>query len=253
MARPTRPPIWNHPAPGQRSPKLTRERIAEVAVAIADAEGYEAVSMRRIADDLGVGTMTLYYYVRTKHDLVDLMDDHLMAEALVPAGKLPKGWRAALGAIARASQRAFLAHPWALRALSSATMGPNGLKHVEQSMQAVAEMPLDTPQKLQVLGMVDDFVFGHVVRATETWVHGTDKKSMKSFAEFTTKEMRSGAYPALAALLGDQDPLEAFYRFSKMMGAEDQFEIGLETILDGIELRLERASKKRRASPRRRP
>lgn len=249
MARPRRPPIWNHPAPGARSPKLTREQIAEVAVAIADAEGYEAVSMRRIADDLGVGTMTLYYYVRTKHDLVDLMDDHLMAEALLPPGKIPKGWREGLAAIAHASRAAFLRHPWALRWLSSATMGPNGLKHVEQSMQVVAEMPLDLPDKLQVLGMVDDFVFGHVVRASATWVHGTDRKSMKSFADFATRELATGGYPTLAAILGDQDPIEAFYRFSSMMGDEEQFEIGLDTILDGVDLRIARRAKKPKRKP----
>src|SRR6476620_10056298 len=59
-------PIWARPEPGERRPAYTRERIAETAIAIADAEGFDAVSMRRIASELGAGTMTLYYYVRTK-------------------------------------------------------------------------------------------------------------------------------------------------------------------------------------------
>src|SRR5215207_5547112 len=67
-------PIWARPEPGERRPAHTREKIAETAIAIADAEGFEAVSMRRIAAELGAGTMTLYHYVRTKDELVALMD-----------------------------------------------------------------------------------------------------------------------------------------------------------------------------------
>src|ERR1043165_2465523 len=90
------PPIWVHPAPGSRRPKLTREQIATCALAIADAEGFDAVSMRRIAEELGVGTMTLYYYVRTKDDLLALIDDALMAEVVARTVPLPGGWRPAV-------------------------------------------------------------------------------------------------------------------------------------------------------------
>ena len=73
----------------RRKSRLTRERIAAIALAVADQDGFEAVSMRRIAKELDVGTMSLYYYVKTKDDLISMMDDALMAEALVPS--LPKG------------------------------------------------------------------------------------------------------------------------------------------------------------------
>src|SRR5262245_7471646 len=82
-------PIWARPEPGGRRPRFTRQQIAAVALAIADAEGFGAVSMRRVAAELGAGTMTLYYYVRSKDELLDLMDCALMADVLIPDGGLP--------------------------------------------------------------------------------------------------------------------------------------------------------------------
>ena len=79
--------------------QLTRENIAAAALRIADKDGFEAVSMRRIARELKAGTMSLYYYVKTKEDLMAVMDDALMRESLVPS--LPKGWKRAMLEIAK--------------------------------------------------------------------------------------------------------------------------------------------------------
>src|SRR5580692_9951157 len=95
--------------------QLSRERIAAAALAIADAEGFQAVSMRRVALELDVGTMSLYYYVRTKDDLIAVMDDALMGEALLPS--LPRDWRRAITEIATRTHAVFLRHPWALVAM----------------------------------------------------------------------------------------------------------------------------------------
>src|ERR1700759_1514511 len=114
---PARVPIWSWPEPGTRRPRFTREQIGRAALAIADAEGFEATSMRRVAAELDAGTMTLYHYVRDKQDLVALMDDALMAELLLPAAELPSHWYDALGAIARRTRSALVAHPWALLSL----------------------------------------------------------------------------------------------------------------------------------------
>src|SRR5579875_3676318 len=102
----------------RRKSRLTRERIASIALAIADKEGFEAVSMRRLAQELNVGTMSLYYYVKTKNDLIAMMDNALMAEALLPS--LPKGWKRAISEIARQTHALFIRHPWALSSMLSA-------------------------------------------------------------------------------------------------------------------------------------
>ncbi|MBX5483044.1 MAG: helix-turn-helix transcriptional regulator [Myxococcaceae bacterium] len=104
-------PIWARPDPGARQPRFTRQRIAAAALEIADKEGFEAVSMRRIADALGAGTMTLYHYVRTKDELVALLDDALMAEILVPEDELSDHWQEALTTIARRTRKVFIRHP----------------------------------------------------------------------------------------------------------------------------------------------
>src|SRR4051794_1897561 len=100
-ARGAAEPIWTQPPPGQRRPRYTREQIAQAALSIADADGYDAVSMRRVAAELGAGTMTLYHYVRTKDDLRALMDDAIMSEVLVPDGELSADWRGAIAENAR--------------------------------------------------------------------------------------------------------------------------------------------------------
>jgi AcrR family transcriptional regulator len=111
--RPAEPgPIWTRPEPAGRKPRFSREQIAAVALALADAEGFTAVSMRRVATELGAGTMSLYRYIATKADLVALLDDALMAERLVPAAELPADWRAALALSARRTRQVYLRHPW---------------------------------------------------------------------------------------------------------------------------------------------
>src|SRR5882757_1698577 len=89
------PLIWFRQEPASRRPAHTRADIARAALEIADSQGFDAVSMRRVADRLGAGTMTLYHYVRNKDELFALMSDAVMAEVVVPDGELADDWRAA--------------------------------------------------------------------------------------------------------------------------------------------------------------
>lgn len=91
-----------------------------------------------------------------------------MGEILIPDGELPAGWRAALAAIARRTRIVFTRHPWALFSMRGALPGPNGMRHFDQCLAAVADLPLNAAGKLELLAHVDDFVFGHVLRAGET-------------------------------------------------------------------------------------
>jgi AcrR family transcriptional regulator len=167
---------------------LSRERIGEIAVAIADRHGFRAVTMRRIARQLDVGTMSLYYYVKTKDDLIAVMDDALMGEMLLPA--LPSGgWRAALLAIAERTHAVLLRHSWAISAMLTAPPGPNAMRHMEQCLEALAPARMTTAQKLSLLGMVDDFVFGHALR--EAAGHAPPD------LEWAAKQMATGRFPRL--------------------------------------------------------
>ncbi len=145
-----------------RPSQLSRDKIAATALAIADAEGFESVSMRRVAKEMGVGTMSLYYYVKTKADLIAAMDDALMGEVLLPV--LPGNWREALTVIAFRTRDVFLRHPWVLSSMLSASPGVNAMRHMEQCLQALAGTTMTTREKLALLTIIDDFVFGYALR-----------------------------------------------------------------------------------------
>jgi AcrR family transcriptional regulator len=229
--------IWERPEPGSRRPRHTREQIAAAALAIADREGFDAVSMRRVAAEIGAGTMTLYHYVRTKDDLMDLMDDAIMGEVLVPAGELPETWREALTAIARRSREAFLRHPWALLALGGARGGPNGMRHFEQSVAAVSGLDLDARGKLELIAMVDDYVFGFVYRSGEIAANfdaTTHEEELEELLPSFEAQMQSGEFPHIEALFGDSDVRETWQLVVDTMTAESRFELGLARLLDGI-------------------
>jgi AcrR family transcriptional regulator len=197
-----------------RAASLSREKIAAAAIAIADAEGFAAVSMRRIAQDLGVGTMSLYYYVKTKGDLVGAMDDAYMAEVLVPS--LPRNWRVALMAIATRTRDALLRHPWALHSMLSVPPGVNAMRHFEQCLEALAETALTGKEKLTLLATVDDFVFGYALREA-----AADKEIDIDFAK---SELATGKYPRLAEV----------FRKGRVPVMSDRFESGLRLILDMV-------------------
>jgi len=253
MANPNakqRAPIWARPVPGARQPRLTREQIAQAALALADAEGFAAVSMRRVAQQLDAGTMTLYYYVKTKDDLVALMEDAIMAEVVVPADQLPPGWRAGLTAIANTSRDVFMRHPWALYSLQGARLGgPNVLRHIEQSLAVVADTPLDIEGKLWLLSIVDDYVFGHVLRVNEAWIHPMDNKVLTSVTEFFTAQLATGDYPHLQNMLGGDDLISAFSRFARSMSTDARFDAGLTALLDGMEIQMRGGPRSLPASP----
>jgi len=224
-----RGPIWARPEPGSRRPSLSRELIAQTALGIADDEGFDAVSMRRIAEVLGVGTMTLYHYLRTKEELLALMEDAIMAEALVPDGELPEDWREALAAIARRSRDAFLRHPWSFNALRTAGMGPNSLRHVEQSMAAVANAPLDVPGKVALCGVIDDLVFGYVMRHVDGPVGEN-----RAINGFVTDHLATGQFPHIARFVGAEKPSAAFTRAVGWMRDERRFEFALQALFDAV-------------------
>jgi AcrR family transcriptional regulator len=236
-------PIWTRPEPGSRRPRLSREQIAEAALAIADAEGFEAVSMRRVASELRAGTMTLYHYVRTKDDLIALMDDALMGEVLVPDDELPSDWREALTLIARRSRAAFVRHHWAIDAMRAARLGPNGMHHFEQSVAAVSGLEIDPVEKLEIITMVDDYVFGYTIREATPSPRETEIRAewTRLAIAYIEQQLETGEFPHIRSLIPDEGGVAAaFEMIESAFTGEDRFERGLARLLDGIELDLER-------------
>jgi AcrR family transcriptional regulator len=229
------PLIWFRQEPTSRRPAHTRADIARAALEIADSQGFDAVSMRRVAERLGAGTMTLYHYVRNKDELVALMSDAVMAEVVVPAGELSDDWRAALTQIANRSRDAFKAHHWVFQKMSDdGVPGPNGMRHFEQSLQAVVGLDLNREQTFEVIGQVDDYIFGYSLREVQEakeQEHGWSP----AVVEFFKRELATGDYPLIGEFFGDEDFEAAFERAMEFIADEGRFHRGLKRLLDGIE------------------
>jgi len=195
-----------------RPSQLNLEKIAAAALAIADAEGFASVSMRRIAQEMGVGTMSLYYYVKTKADLVAAMDDALMGEVLAPS--LPGNWREALTVIAIRTRDVFLRHPWALSSMLSAPPGVNAMRHMEQCLHALSGTTMTTQEKLALLAIIDDFVFGYALREA-----GGPQVDLK----FARAQLATGAFPRLKEAGRGCRP-----------AMPDRFRMGLRALLDSV-------------------
>jgi AcrR family transcriptional regulator len=197
-----------------RTRQLDRKKIAAAALAIADAEGFAAVSMRRIAQELRVGTMSLYYYVRTKVELIAAMDDALMAELVAPV--LPNDWREALTVIALRTRDLFIRHPWALSSMQSAPPGVNAMRHTEQCLQVLSGTGMRMEVKLTLLAVIDDFVFGYALREA-AGDHNVD-------IDFAKKQLATGGFPHLAKAFGKK----------RVLCMPNRFEIGLVALLDAV-------------------
>jgi AcrR family transcriptional regulator len=238
-------PIWARPEPGVRRAGYSREQIARTALAIADAEGFEAVSMRRVAAELGAGTMTLYHYVRNKDELIELMDDAMMAELIVPEGELPSGWREALAEIARRSRNTWLRHPWAKDKPPGPSIGPNGMRHFDQSLQAVAELELDWLEKVEFISMVDEYVLGFVLGQGEFGDTSEDLKAkwLEPVTRYIDIQLATGDFPNVQTMVGAGGGTRATIAgFLDDMTNEERFERCLARLLDGLALDIERRS-----------
>jgi AcrR family transcriptional regulator len=241
-------PIWARAEPtGRRTPR-SRADVASAAIAVADAEGIEAVSMRRVAAELGLGTMSLYHYVRGKDELLDLMSDEILGRQLVDDAELHKGWRAGLRAIAVATRRNFERHPWiigAMRPRPRAVPGPNSLRHFDQSVAAVIDTDVDLKTKMEIITLVDDYVFGFSMRALVAGLEEREEEAepgwMQAVFDYMSGELETGAYPNVQRIVeanraagGKDEDLPA------MALDAGRFERGLERLLDGIEVELSR-------------
>ncbi|TQS44669.1 TetR/AcrR family transcriptional regulator [Cryptosporangium phraense] len=218
-----REPIWARPETRRRS-TLSRAAIVAAAVDLADREGLAAVSIRRVAAELGARAMSLYTYLDSKDDLFDLMGDAAAGETLLPE-PLPGDWRAALTLVAEATRDQIGRHPWVVPLMAEGRRygGPSGLRHVEQSLRAVAGLGLPPSRQAQILMAVDDYVLGYLTRRS---VGAAADVSGTLEHPYYRALLDAGEYP----LLRDAMATGGY--------AEDSFTEGLNWLLDGIEASL---------------
>ncbi|MEU6169693.1 TetR/AcrR family transcriptional regulator [Streptomyces tanashiensis] len=230
--------LWGTGERPSRGPKpgLTLDRIVGAAVALADAEGLDAVSMRRVSAELGVGTMSLYRYVPGKTELLDLMLDRVQGDSLAaePAGPGPgDDWRTTVELLARGHLTLYRAHPWLLKVNEARSLlGPNTLRGFELCLTGLTGphgMGLSDHETISVIVTVQSYVAG-IARmelqtteaAKETGV--SDEQFWAAQVPFLERAMASGEFPAVAGLAAD-----TFVR------DVDHFAFGLARLMDGFE------------------
>ena len=229
--------LWTRSEPGARKPRLGRAELAAAAIRIADGEGIDAVSMRRLALELEVGTMSLYHYVRTKDELLALMLDELLLEVVVPDGELPADWRGALTAIARRSRASLRRHPWVFDIAGEPTIGPNAMRHFDQSWQAVSGFDGDLETKLDLISAVDEYTFGCCLWERQRPEGGAGDTAMVRYIEGLLAE---GDYPAMRELTKDGGVHALWSRMQAHSDDEHRFERNLARLLDGFDSRRRR-------------
>ncbi|MEV6523215.1 TetR/AcrR family transcriptional regulator C-terminal domain-containing protein [Longispora sp. NPDC051575] len=231
-ARSTVALLWGEQGQPTRGPKpsLTPARIAEAAVAVADAEGLDAVSMAKVATSFGVSGMALYRYVPGKDELVDLMVEVVLAERpdLTDAGP---DWRPRITAWARAISAIYQAHPWLVKAttLRRHVTGPRQFGWMDTALAALELTGLSYAQQHQAFLLV----IGHV-RVTIQQSADFDADYAREWGRLTAERLDRDAerFPALtrAIAAGAFEPAGA-----------DALEFGLDRILDGVQALIERA------------
>lgn len=241
------PIIWVRPeVTGRgRRPTYTRSQIARAAIDIADAEGIEAVSMRRVAAAIGAGTMTLYRYVRNKDELYALMADQVAPGP--PAGAPPADWRTALLGMAFDIRRVVRRHPWYPELSAGVGMpGPNGIRGLEYALAGIDGLGL----RIDEMGQVVYSVMLFAIAATQNDIaesraiqrSGLTRAQWQARQrEYVTSLTSGGDFPYLRRIVIDtpaphEDDDTAFSR-------------ALERILDGFETALPERGSTRRVEP----
>jgi AcrR family transcriptional regulator len=225
--RPARP---NSPAPGpQRT--YSRAQITRAAIEIADADGLEAASMRQVAARIGAGAMSLYPYVNSRNDLLELMVDAVTGEISLPAAEAGD-WRAKLTLVATEMRALWLRHPWLAAYLQGHPIwGPNSLRVQEFVLGALDEFGLSTDELVNLGGLYLRYVES-AVRAEVGWAEEARRTKvdmrewMRLAAPHAREIVESGKYPVFGKVLMETT--------IPHMTPADQFEYGLALVLDSI-------------------
>jgi AcrR family transcriptional regulator len=247
--------LWGRRERGRRGPRpgLSADAIVDAAVRVADAEGLEAVSMARVASELGFTTMSLYRHVASKDELLQLMwnASALGAENLVLEGE---GWRAKVLMWATIQRDMMDQHPWITQMpMAAPPLAPNSLHFVERGMAAFDGTGLPAADRIQVIGLISSYTLNEARMAYDA------ARAMKHLAAAGAGAGQSGVpatlptFEALLRELIDERTYPHLYRLawapeagtSEPPDERAEFLFGLDRILDGVQVLIDRTRQAR--------
>ncbi|MET3370474.1 TetR/AcrR family transcriptional regulator C-terminal domain-containing protein [Arthrobacter sp. M2012083] len=210
-------------AASQRLP-LSRERVLESAVALADESGLAALTIRTLAQSMGTKPMSLYYYVANKDEILDGIVDMVFSEIEMPA---PGGdWRAEMQRRAHGVRSALRRHPWAVGLLESRSApGPATLRHHEATLATLREAGFSVELTAHAYALLDSYIYGFALQEAALPFEGRDTAA--EVTEPIMERFATGEYPRMVEIAVEH-VLKPGYDFG------DEFGFGLNLILEGL-------------------
>ena len=205
-------------------PPLTAHRVLTAAVALADTIGIEALTIRKLATDLGVKPMAIYHHIANKEAIVDGMVDIVFSEIDPPP--LDIDWKLAMAQRARSARTTLARHPWATPLMESrANPGPATLTHHDAVLGCLRRAGFSIEMTAHAYALVDAFIYGFALQ--EASLPATEGADMAELAEAISSQFTDGQYPHLMELTTEH-VLQPGYDFA------DEFEFGLALVLTGL-------------------
>ncbi|WP_337867932.1 TetR/AcrR family transcriptional regulator C-terminal domain-containing protein [Meiothermus sp.] len=204
--------------------RLSREGVLQKALELADQEGFHALTMRRLAQELGVEAMSLYYHFANKDRLLDGMIDLVFAEIKLPSRGT---WKSRLRARATSARAALVRHRWALGLMESRTSpGPATLHHHNTVLECLRTNGFTVAAAAHAYSLLDSYIYGFVLQELNLPFNRFEESSPA--VDNIMAEVAEGNYPYLVEMASEH-VLKAGYDYGK------EFDIGLEIVLDGLE------------------
>jgi AcrR family transcriptional regulator len=210
-------------SPEERVP-LSRERVLQGAIAVADAAGVRALTIRSLAAELGVKPMSVYYYVANKSEILDGIVDEVFSEIDIPPGN--GDWRSEIRRRANSARRVLRRHPWAIALLESRkTPGPATLRHHDAMIGTLRKAGFSVEMTAHAYALLDSYVYGFAIQEAALPFQGPE--TVAGVAEPMMEQFPAGEYPHLVELATEYI-LQPGYDFG------NEFEFGLNVILDAL-------------------
>lgn len=209
---------------GKRAP-LTRDRVLSAAVVLAGEAGLDALTMRRLGAHLGVEAMSLYKHVAGKDDILDGIVDIVIGEIELPPAN--PDWKVTMRTRAESARRVLVAHPWAIGMMESRIApGPAALRYIDAVIGSLRTAGFSIGMAAHAFVLLDSYIYGFVVQEISAPLGADEHASERSSA--ASGATLAASYPHLAEMAASHAAGPG-YRY------EQQFEFGLELILDGLE------------------
>jgi len=208
-----------------RRPRLTRERVIQAALSVADSGGLGSLTIRSLAKELGTKPMSVYYHVASKDEILAALVDVVFSEIRLP---VPGGdWRSEMRTRAASAREVLARHRWAIGLLESRTdPGPANLRHHDTVIATLQAAGFSAELTAHAYALIDSYVYGFALQEAALPFQGPD--GVGDVAETIMKRMAEGDYPHLVHMATSYY-VQPGYDFG------DEFDFGLDLILDGIE------------------